>query len=659
MSVGLSLLLAQPAPAPVPPDTPAFETEVQVEAAAPTSDDLAAFATELDPRPLLTRGQDLADLLRQAPGAQVFSYGGVGRYATVSLRGSTAEQVTVLVDGIPENRSLGGAVDLSFVPLAELQSVSVFRGFAPASSGVFGLGGLIDIRTRAPGADRTLDAALVVGELDFRRGVIRGGSSFGPHAHQAWTFERFESDGDFVYRDFSGTPLDPSDDRDQRRINNQFELDHLAWRGAWDRLWGGSLRVAASWRDRQAGVPGPNGRIARAAQFDQNRSGLSVNWGWRRPDFERGWRDLALLFDVGRGRDRLLDREGELGLALQAETTRTATGGMAAILRRSWSQQRLTIRVDFRQESARVENSELNPSDRGGLRRALSRLTLEDAWSGKKWTIAPALHFQHQSDRRLGAPPIAPPYDDSQRSRSEWSGKVGLARPLGTAWQWRSSVGKFDRIPSLEELFGDRGAVVGNPGLRAETGWTLESGLAWRRAGTSSWRWTGEGVVYQTRADELIQILPNSQGTAIARNLGASKIEGIEAALACTAPSGFDGRVNVTYQSARSDAGFTAGKPLAGRPRWAGSGAVAWRHAGWNAQWEVSYIGPSPYDRLDTAELRLPARLLHDVSLTRTVGLHWSVGLEVQNLFDRRTVDDARFPLPGRLFYASLRWAER
>ena len=80
-----------PAPAAAPAEAPdsGLTEEVLVRARAPRPED-AAFATVVPADELARRGADLSDLLRRVPGARVTSYGGIGQFATVSLRGSTA-----------------------------------------------------------------------------------------------------------------------------------------------------------------------------------------------------------------------------------------------------------------------------------------------------------------------------------------------------------------------------------------------------------------------------------------------------------------------------------------------------------------------------------------------------------------------------------------
>lgn len=639
-----------------PDDVDTYEDSLTVQAAAPASDDVAAFATELDATDLVGKGEDLSDLLRRAPGTRVFSYGGVGRYATVSQRGSTAEQVAVMVDGVLQNSAFGGAVDVSFVPLADLESVTVYRGFAPASSGAFGMGGLIDIRTRAARREPRAQATLSGGSLNFVQAALSGAGPIGAKAAWRGGIERLQSDGDFQYLDLSLTPLDPSDDQQQPRRNNRVESTAASGQLRWQPRGGGTFALGAGWRQRDSGLPGVAGAPAQYAQLQEDRADLNLAFSQR---FEawHGVEGLDVITDLSRSLNRLLDRRGELGLAVQDETTRATSAGVAVIVRTRWGAQRLTARADLRVERARVRNAALEVSDRGGVSRRSSSITIEDSLTWKRFTLAPSLRWQSRRDDFIagGAGVIPPPARDN--SDGTFSGKLALSLPLTLGWGLRASVGRFVRVPNLEELFGDRGAVVGNPRLLPERGTTIEAGAGftgWTNA--RGWKLTGESVLYATRADELILLLPNSQGTAIAQNVGAASIRGVEVSLTIEAPNRLSVQASGTLQRTRSDAGFTAGYPLPGRPQREASLAAAWRPERWSIGWELTYVGANSSDRLDRAALRLPARVLHDMSIARALAHGCRLSLELQNIFDRETYDVARFPLPGRLAYLALRW---
>lgn len=633
-----------------------YEASLTVQAAAPANDDIAAFATEIDATDLIGKGEDLSDLLRRAPGTRVFSYGGVGRYATVSQRGSTAEQVAVMVDGVLQNSALGGAVDVSFVPLADLESVTVYRGFAPASSGAFGLGGLIDIRTRAAHRQPRAQATLSGGSLGFAQAALSGAGPVGTKAAWRAGIERLQSDGDFRYLDLSLTPLDPSDDRQRRRGNNRVESTAASGQLRWQPRGGGTLALGAGWRRRDSGLPGVAGAPAQSARWQEERADLSVTFT-RRFEAGRGVEALDMVADLSRNLSRLLDRDGELGLAVQDETTRATSGGVAVIARARWGVQRFTARADLRVERASVRNRALAVSDRGGVSRRSGSVTIEDALTWRRLTLAPSLRWQVRHDDFLagGAGVVAPPARDNRDGAL--SGKLSLALPLARGWGLRASAGRFVRVPSLEELFGDRGAVVGNPRLLPERGMTIEAGAAFTgQTNARGLRFSGESVLYVTRADELILLLPNSQGTAIAQNVGEASIRGLEASLAIEAPHRLSAALSGTLQRTRSESGFTAGYPLPGRPQREASLATAWRPDPWSIGWELTYVGANSSDRLDRKALRLPARVLHDISIERALPHGCRLSLELQNIFDRQTYDVARFPLPGRLVYLALRW---
>ena len=106
-------------------------------------------------------------LLAGAVGVQV-PYGGLGSFSTMSIRGSTAEQVQVYLDGVPLNQALGGGVDLGELSLAGVESIEVYRGAVPARFGGNSIGGVVNIRTRRPGKGSVF-------------GLQVGGGSFATH----------------------------------------------------------------------------------------------------------------------------------------------------------------------------------------------------------------------------------------------------------------------------------------------------------------------------------------------------------------------------------------------------------------------------------------------------------------------------------------------
>ena len=92
-------------------EPPTFEEEEVVvrlpraEAAA----DATASVTIVEASRFAGEAKTIAELVTTAPGVAVNQYGGLGQLATVSIRGSTADQVQVFLDGVPLNTAAGSS----------------------------------------------------------------------------------------------------------------------------------------------------------------------------------------------------------------------------------------------------------------------------------------------------------------------------------------------------------------------------------------------------------------------------------------------------------------------------------------------------------------------------------------------------------------------
>ncbi len=94
--------------------------------------------------------QNLADALTNLTSVNISNYGGPGAVKTIRMRGSTAAQVLVMVDGRPVNSPRDGQVDLSTVPLDNIGRVEVVHGPASGIYGSSAMGGVVNIITKNP-----------------------------------------------------------------------------------------------------------------------------------------------------------------------------------------------------------------------------------------------------------------------------------------------------------------------------------------------------------------------------------------------------------------------------------------------------------------------------------------------------------------------------
>lgn len=90
----------------------------------------------------------ITQALATLPGVTVVQNGGPGSLATVSIRGSSASQVAVFIDGIRIGSATTGTAEWADLPTSAFDRVEVISGPAAASFGADAMGGVIQLFTR-------------------------------------------------------------------------------------------------------------------------------------------------------------------------------------------------------------------------------------------------------------------------------------------------------------------------------------------------------------------------------------------------------------------------------------------------------------------------------------------------------------------------------
>lgn len=145
--------------------------------------------------------KSLPDLLLTVPGVHVREVNGKGQYTTVTMRGSTAAQVGIFIDGVLANLGGDTAVDLSTIPVKNVERIEVYRGYIPSRFGGTFMGGVINIVTKKP---ETTDVSLEVGKSSYggKRASMEITAPLGDGSLMVGT--NYESsDGDFKYKNYA------------------------------------------------------------------------------------------------------------------------------------------------------------------------------------------------------------------------------------------------------------------------------------------------------------------------------------------------------------------------------------------------------------------------------------------------------------------------
>lgn len=600
--------------------------------------DSVAFTTILTSKDLRERKTSLSETLQDLSGVQIKRYGGLDDFATVSIRGSTSEQVAVFLDGISLNQGINGTVNLATIPVEQIERIEIYKGSAPARFGSSTLGGVLHIVTRKgvlPDAGKRETRVMQsYGSFQTYEGGISHWESREGFRYQVdYHFGR--SRGDFSFRNNNGTPFNESDDTDQDRRNNEFarhnlstSLEHTLF----------SLHNRFFREDR--GIPGFATLTSDLADLSTLRNATYLEVG-KKGIFGR--LDLVLSPFFQFQKQQFSDPEGEIGLGTQDSDDDTYQYGSS--LRGSLmvgAHQRLNLNTEYRGEKFLPEDFSQSPSSQAGSNRNSVSIGLEDEifLLEDRLVFNPSLRTEQVfNDFSAGTNSTFHPV----------SGKIGLKyRPVDPLTV-RTNFSRAYRIPNFSELFGDQGTFVGNPNLVPEKGWNWDVGGMFRRGPVSF-----ELAWFLNHVEDLIQLLQTSQFTVQARNLTDARIQGIESALWITPLAWLDLSGNYTFQWAKDTSGLpgTDGKFLPGRPRHEFS-LKANAHNRWGRLFaDLSWMDDNFLDTQNI--LRVDDRLILGVGATTTLFKRFTMTFEAKNLSNNRISDVVGFPLPGRSFYGKL-----
>ena len=182
----------------------AFDLEgITVEAARPDWESKLSPGSVTVIRPDDYKGEQktLPDLMKKVPGVHVRDVNGKGQYTTVTVRGSTAAQVGVFIDGVLSNLGGDAAADLSTIPISNVERIEVYRGYIPARfAGTF-IGGVINIVTKKPDK-ANVNVELGKSSYGGKKGALEIVAPLGDGSLMVGA-DYESSDGDFKYENYA------------------------------------------------------------------------------------------------------------------------------------------------------------------------------------------------------------------------------------------------------------------------------------------------------------------------------------------------------------------------------------------------------------------------------------------------------------------------
>jgi vitamin B12 transporter len=637
-------------------DEPAATIVITAEPLSPAEKQApTGFVTVIDVADLPEPLETVTDALQQTVGVQVRRFGGLGAFSTISIRGSSSNQVQFYFDGIPLSRGRQETVNVADLPLDGLERIEVYRGITPVTFGAAGIGGVVNLVPKPPSETPLTEMVLAYGSFNTRKVVAshtRRLGSIAVFGHVTY----LGSDGDFTFHDDRGTPFNPSDDREATRQNNAFDSVDVLLRAAHDLSPETRVDLTQELYFKDQGVPGIGSRQSLTASFSSLRALSFLRL--TRDGLAGGALDAeGKVFSVYQG-DGLVDLEGDLGGGPQDRDDRTlSVGGNASGVYSGLPWQAVGWFGEIAAEQFRGENDALRQAVSEPTQQRL-RFTLalqDEVTLFDRLLLVPTLRYEHYDDRVSASfTPAGMAVGRENVQRDLFSPSFGAQVSV---WEWlqlRGNLGWYERAPNFSELFGNSGNVRGQPRLRSEQARNADVGFilqpepfGWLRQARLEYAYFNNSI------EDLILLVQVSPAVFRPENIGAAQVQGHELAWAATFTHfGIDG--NYTHQIAEDcgDEPTFAGKRLPLRPQ-----DQLFVRPQLFSEWvelyyEFELVSGNFLNRSNFDEA--PSRDTHTVGINAYPTDWLRLGFSVANLTDNEISDVAGFPLPGRTLSGSV-----
>ena len=578
----------------------------------------------------------LDELLRYLPFMEVQSRGPFGVQSDILLRGSTFNQMLVLLDGMRVNDPLTGHFS-SYIPvsISEIDRIEVYRGPASTVYGPDAVGGVINVITKNFLAGQVPDR--LDGSMEAWYGqhaLVRSNAGFNLKRG------KWKLGTGYSYNASEGHPLSADS------LRGDFRLGTVSLSLAFDLSENVQLAVRSAY----------DHRLFNAQYFYTNSP-----WDLSREQVKRWWNQLQLRWQLNHSNS----------LTLQAAYVSTADSflfnpAFPANLHDTRFQQYQANHL-FRSGSGfrlatgiHIDHRHIESTDRGNRTHFHTGIytMLSYSWPASI-SVSGGIRFDH--DEVYGV---------------EWMPQVNLAYPLGQ-WLFRGSVGRTIRSPDFTERFISTGIEeplapgrnLGNPSLRAERAWSLETGIE-RQIGkgigvgtTGFYRFSHDLIDYIITAAEDIPGADNlvpGQEYFYAQNIGLLDTWGLESFVSGRHSIQNEDVVEwgISYQGllSRSDSAIVS-KYLSSHARNLVQARIGIRNRLFNLQVLTLFKNRDAGDAQEINEVLTPEYMLWNL---RADAYMWKENLvlsfQINNLFNRDYADILGAKMPGRWIFGGITW---
>ena len=596
----------------------------------------------------------------------------------VSIRGFNPRYVRIYLDGVPINPASDETVDLSTLPVNNIETIEVIKGPAPVRFGANAMAGVILITTKTgdawPGAEGFYAHTFYPADA-FYQEVLNGSLEYVQPEHDVYNEDRYGLSVGVGNPKLNGYFFAARDDSQGYRPHSAFVNNNFSGRVVWNPVETLQLNLAGNYFLGERELLNSSTLLFRKGQYGGGGTGTGPMYGasnWDLNDWQRGQASVNAVYHPlpwlqTRATGFFFQEDYELTVQKPGDplwtVSRSPRGSMVAggrieqgfFLKQGWPlamEHEIILGFDGQQESYHWSNSANTSRGQELVENDASVVTLgffiEDTielWKSL-WLVIGVRHDM-QTGADISRDDIPNPDDSLQQATSPHFSF------LYNFHDWllvHGAVGRTYRFPRLRDRFD---YVAGNPALQPESAWDYELGvniqpLYWLVVKGSLFRNDVRDLIYSP--GKFIQF----------QNIGRARFQGVEAEILVDPIPELALFVNYTFLDSR-DLDLDAPVPYSPENKLA-YGFTA-RYWDFQLSYQGMFVGPR--ETGDELTPSLPAYHVADIKLLRRFlfpnilpGIETELYVAVQNLFDTRYEEILGFPLAGRSFQLGLscRW---
>lgn len=664
----------------------------------------------VDATKLHMRAMDIGHAMAKTSGIKIREEGGVGSNMNVFLNGYSGNQIKFFIDGIPMD-NFGSSFQLNNIPINLANRIEIYKGVVPVGLGSDALGGAINIITNT--YDQTsLDMSYSYASFNTHRSNV----NFVYVDKKTGFFTQFNAYQNYSDNDYKVT-VDITDvntnknlgERRVRRFHDKYHNENFVGQIGFvkkpfaDRLSVG-ITLGQSYKEVQTGMR----MIAVYGKIHQRGDIVMPTLAYEKKNLFTEGLDVRLNASYNLGSDQVIDtmhrRYNWLGEYIDKEEKYGSKGGERNRTFYKFKNNNGMVATVVNYKLGDKHNFSLSNTINFFKRKGEDAMDLDDIIknapsgttkniSGLSYQFTPSTIWSVTAFGKYYNQHIT--YTDSYNPSGKWGdyvyedysvdhnyfgyGFTGSVFVLDDL-QLKASFEKSTRLPSANELFGDKVNLLGNNKLRPEISYNYNLGanynLRWSKVNLVNFDVNG----FFRNTQDMIVTQPggNNKTYQTNANLASTRNTGIEGEVRYFYKNNFNIGITGTYQNLINTNRYVDGQEeisifykdrLPNIPYVYGNADVNYTFSnvfkndnltlGYSLFYTKSFYlyWPSVGSKAD-GKFTIPDQITHDFVATYSFGKdkNYQFTVEAHNVFDKMVYDNFSLQKPGRSFSGKFRY---